>query len=154
VPTQVGSSQGLWPAFWLRSNETGGEIDIAEWYGSPNPNLADSYRKVDNIVHESTNGGMAKSGKSYTFPGTSVPSDGFHVYAAELLTDGIHFYVDGVQSHVVPATSTWTNPMLAGTWNIRLNFQVGKDGSWATAPTSATALPANFVVDYVRVYKR
>lgn len=155
VPTQLGSSQGLWPAFWLRSNETAGEIDVAEWYGSPNPNLADAHRKVDNVVHESTMGGMAKSGRSYSFPGASVPSDGFHTYAVELQEDGIHFFVDGVPSHTVSrASSPWIAPMMSGTWNIRMNFQVGKEGTWATAPTAATRLPADFVVDHVRVYRR
>lgn len=155
VPTQAGSSGGLWPAFWLRSNETGGEIDVAEFYGSPHPHLANAHRNVDHIVHEDTNGGKGKAGVDYLLPGGAQPSDGYHTYAVEVLADGIHFYVDGVKSFsVLRSTHPWIGPMLGGTWNIRLNFQVGKSGSWATAPTSATRFPATFAVDYVRIYQR
>lgn len=155
VPTDDGTSQGMWPAFWLRSDQHGGEIDVAEFYGSPHPPTTGPSLSVHHVVHEDTHGGLGRSGATYLLPDGARPGEGFHTYAAEVVEDGVRFEVDGVTSFVAdPAEHPWLVDMLTGTWNIRLNLQVGRDGSWATAPTGATVLPASFVVDHVRVYRR
>ena len=52
------------------------------------------------------------------------------------------------------AANPWIGPMLKGTWNIRLNMQVGLADRWATAPTATTLFPATFDVDYVRIHQK
>lgn len=41
--------------------------------------------------------------------------------------------------------------MFSKPYNIRLNFQTG---GWLGNPDASTQFPADFVVDYVRVYQR
>ncbi len=155
VPTQQGTSAGLWPAFWLRSDQGEGEIDVAEWYGSPHPVLPSADRQVQHTVHASTDGTGPKSGETVSLPAGARPSDGFHLYAVEVEEEGITFSVDGVVTHRVLATDgEWVQSLLDDTWNIRLNLQVGLPGSYASAPDAGTRLPAVMQVDHVRVYER
>jgi beta-glucanase (GH16 family) len=49
------------------------------------------------------------------------------------------------------ATAPWLDTALAGTFFLRLNMAVG--GRFPGAPDAATRLPADMVVDWVRVYQ-
>lgn len=72
-------------------------------------------------------------------------SDGFHTVSVEWDPGEIRWFVDGVQRHrsdqSVPSV-----PMF-----LLVNLAVG---GWAEHPTAETAFPAEFQVDYVRVWKR
>ena len=152
LPTQSGSSKGMWPAFWLRPDDGGaGEIDIMEAIGS-GPGEANDHRVSQTLWYDYT-GSHPRQVLSYVLPGPSM-SDQFHTYAVEWERGVIRWYVDG--------RLTWTRDRSTTSWmdsgiydkpyNIRLNMQVG--GSWPGQPTSATALPADYRIDYVRVYSR
>ncbi len=88
------------------------------------------------------------------WPAGTYPGDGFHVYAAEWEPGVIRFYVDG---RLVWTRDTSTTPWFDDVFNrdaryhLRLTHHVG---GWLGDPDASTVLPADFVVDYVRVYQR
>jgi len=161
TPTQPNTSAGIWPAFWLRSNETTAEVDIGEWYGTPQPADPNNHsNKVTITVHSDTTGGSTDTKDGYDavfdnfFPVGTTPWSAFHTYRCEVKTDGYYFYIDGVLVHsVLLKDKPWIAAGLGSTWNMRLNLQIGLAGKWAGAPDANTIFPADFQVDYVRIYK-
>jgi beta-glucanase (GH16 family) len=76
-----------------------------------------------------------------------------HTYAAEWEPGEIRWYVDGVLTYTrTRATTPWLDEAFSRPFYLRLNLAVG--GGWPGSPTTQTALPADFDVDYVRVYQR
>jgi len=156
TPTQPNTSAGMWPAFWLRSNETLAETDIAEWYGNPQP--ADPrtvFNKATITVHSDTNGGTSDSHVGYDafLPSGQAPWSAYHTYGCLVSTDGYRFYIDGVLVKTMLLSNyPWMSAGLGGTWNIKVNLQVGLAGKWAGAPDANTIFPADYNVDYVRIY--
>lgn len=146
-PNGPTNSQGLWPAFWMRPDDGGnGEIDVVELPGG-----AAYYRATTAAVFYSYTP-QVKSDHRYTFPNGSYPGDGFHTYTTEWEPDEIRWYVDGVLIwQRDPADLPWFDEVFHKPYHLRLNFQVG---GWLGEPTSATTFPADFQVDYVRVYQR
>lgn len=152
LPTHAGTSAGLWPAFWLRPDDGGkGELDVLEAIGS-GPGGAES-TSVHHTLWYDYSGTVRKQSSTTTFPSGSSPSDGFHVYAMEWERDSIRFYVDGRLTYRrTLETTPWLHDAFARPFFLRLNLAVG--GSWPGAPTSQTQLPADYAIDYVRVYQR
>jgi beta-glucanase (GH16 family) len=84
-------------------------------------------------------------------PSGGYPGDGLHTYATEWAPGVLRWYIDG---HLVwardRATTPWFDAAFSRPYHLRLNFQVG---GWLGTPTAATRFPADFRVDYVRVYQ-
>ncbi|WP_420111170.1 glycoside hydrolase family 16 protein [Pseudactinotalea sp.] len=152
LPIAQGQSQGLWPAFWLRTTEGLGEVDILEALGS---GVGDSWQAgtVYHSLHRETTNTNNSVRTSYQLPMGGDMSAGFHTYAVEWERDEIRFFVDGVMSGRYTADEvSW----LAETFNekeffIRLNLAVG--GRWPGYVDESTVLPASYVIDYVRLYQ-
>lgn len=147
VRAKLPLSQGLWPAFWLRSDTGPGEIDIMEAIGGL-PDLAQQ------TVLESTMGDKAQSVHRQTLS-TSIAN--WHVYAVEVEPDSIKWMIDGRQ--VFEATTSklaWLHNVVAGPLNIRLNLQVGGvlPDYYHHPVTNSSVLPATYAVDWVRVSQR
>jgi len=151
LPLQPGRSKGLWPAFWMRpaSGSGDGELDILEAVGT-----GDAGDPEAGTVHHT----LWYDGKgTYPKQSTVVPvaggtADGFHTYAAEWDPGVIRFYVDGKLTFERNRDSApWIDEAFAGRFYLRLNLAVG--GTFPGSPNSATALPADMVVDWVRVYQ-
>ncbi|MEV4757159.1 glycoside hydrolase family 16 protein [Micromonospora sp. NPDC049559] len=144
-PTGPGNSTGLWPAFWLRPDDGGnGEIDVVELAGG------DEYHRAATqaIFYDYT---PVKQDNRYAFP-SGHPADGFHTYAAEWEPGVLRWYVDGRQVWQRDRGSTpWFDEVFQRPYHLRLNFQVG---GWLGDPDDSTAFPADFRVDYVRVWQR
>jgi beta-glucanase (GH16 family) len=156
LPQAKNVSKGLWPAFWLRPNDGGaGEIDAMEAYGTGADGSGGDgheFGQTHATIWNTYSPG-AKEANSYQ-TGTDI-SAGFHVWTFEWEAGVMRFYFDGVLNYTrSTATTSWFTSVYdkARPFNIRLNQQIG--GSWTGAPDSATAFPAAFVVDYVRVYHR
>ncbi|RKS71329.1 glycosyl hydrolase family 16 [Motilibacter peucedani] len=151
LPTAPGTSQGLWPAFWLRPVTGGtGELDVLEAIGggagSPEPG------QVHQTIWYDYDGTHPKESAAVTLPKGS-PSDGFHVYAVEWEKGAMRWYVDGVKTFErTTQTTTWLDEAFAQPMFLRLNLAVG--GTWPGSPDASTRFPADFLVDYVRVYER
>ncbi|MEV6595651.1 family 16 glycosylhydrolase [Actinoplanes sp. NPDC051346] len=145
-PNKADTSQGLWPAFWLRPNDGGnGEIDVTElpggqgWYDQTTAAIFYDYSPV-------------KQDTRIDLPSGGYPGDGFHTYTTEWDANALKWYVDGKLVWSRDRTTTpWYDKAFHKPYNIRLNFQVG---GWLGNPDAKTRFPADFVVDYVRVYQR
>ncbi|HEX6356721.1 DNRLRE domain-containing protein [Actinophytocola sp.] len=157
-PNGPNDSKGLWPAFWLRRtavstggdpNDGNGEIDVMELPGG-----SQYYKASTSAIFRDYT--PTKQDYRYPFPGTTYPGDGFHVYAMEWEPDVLRFYVDGTLiswAPRTPATTPWFDDVFNGNarYHLRLTFHVG---GWLGDPDATTAMPADFQVDYVRVYQR
>jgi beta-glucanase (GH16 family) len=146
-PNQPGAaSKGLWPAFWLRPDDGGnGEIDVTElpggdgWYDKSTAGIFWDYTPV-------------KQDTRLALPSGGFPGDGFHVYTTEWDANSLKWYIDGKLLWTRDrGTTPWYDKAFNKPYNIRLNFQVG---GWLGTPDASTRFPADFVVDYVRVYQR
>ncbi|MFV0251929.1 MAG: family 16 glycosylhydrolase [Beutenbergiaceae bacterium] len=152
LPVAQGTSQGLWPAFWLRSSDSMGEIDILEALGS---GAGDNWQAgvVYHSLHESTMGDRQAVRTSFEVPRGADLSEGFHTYALEWEPDEIRFFIDGVMTaRYTSAEVPWISDVFTNhEFFVRLNLAVG--GRWPGYVTSDTELPASYVIDYVRLYQ-
>ncbi|MEV0154541.1 glycoside hydrolase family 16 protein [Micromonospora sp. NPDC050686] len=144
-PNGPGDSRGLWPAFWLRPEDGGrGEIDVVELPGGPEWHRAATLA----VFYDYS---PVKQDVRVPLP-AGHPGDGFHTYTVEWEPDAIRWYVDGRQVWQRDRTTTpWFDEVFHKPYNLRLNFQVG---GWLGDPDPATRFPADFRVDYVRVWQR
>ncbi|MEO7261964.1 MAG: glycoside hydrolase family 16 protein [Jatrophihabitantaceae bacterium] len=151
LPLAAGKSKGLWPAFWMRpANGSGdGELDIMEAIGT-----ADSQDSEAGSVHQTLwyDGKSTHAKQSHVAPVEGGPASGFHTYAAEWQSGVMRWYVDGQLSFERDKQSAaWIDEAFAGEFYIRLNLAVG--GRFPGSPNSDTGLPADMVVDWVKVYQ-
>ncbi|MCK9223062.1 MAG: glycoside hydrolase family 16 protein [Limnochordia bacterium] len=145
IRAQLPQEEGLWAAFWLMTDgahrigdggRDGTEIDILE---SP-------FAKQDRISHALHWDGYEEhhqsAGKTPYIPGIY---DGFHIFALEWNEEEYIFYVDGQETWRTSAGGISQVP----SW-VQLTATVGK---WAGDIRNAK-LPAQYIIDYVRVYER
>lgn len=144
--------KGTWPAFWMMPANGNdwphcGEIDIMEEVGC-NPNYTSSSIHCTTYNHTI---GTQKTAERLT-PGAE---DEFHVYALEWTPDFIRTYVDGKQlfhfaNDGKGDQNSWPfdkpfHPILNLAWG----------GSWGGMNgVDETALPATYMIDYVRVFQK
>jgi beta-glucanase (GH16 family) len=140
IRAKVPAGRGLWPAFWLLPadhNETP-EIDVMEIIGQ-------RPRTVEMHFHYRDRGRRREAGHSWK--GLELPPR-WHRFGVDWKPGTIVWYVDGVErwrfdsSRHVPA-----QPMY-----LLLNLAVG--GDWPGPPDAETPFPSEFIVDYVRVWRR
>lgn len=132
--------KGLWPAFWLLpENRTWPpEIDIMEHKGR----LADHVWLTLHLPQPGT--WRPKSdGKEWSGPDFTA---GFHTFAVEWEPSAMRWYVDGVERHTFQR-ATPDVPMY-----LILNLAVG--GDWDGDPDATTPLPAEMLVEWVRVWRK
>ncbi|WP_158797729.1 family 16 glycosylhydrolase [Pedobacter sp. L105] len=136
--------QGLWPAFWMLGTDFPkvgwpdcGEIDIME------------HVNADNLIYGTIHW---DNGANYGLTTTTTPAD-YHVYAVEWNANSIRWYVDStlyVTANIannINNTGAFQKPFY-----IILNMAVG--GQFPGNKIDDTKLPAQMLVDYVRVYKQ
>lgn len=145
-PNKPETSTGLWPAFWLRPDDGGnGEIDVVELPGGK-----DWYAKATQAIFWDYS--PLKQDTRTALPGGGYPGDGFHTYTTEWDANALRWYLDGTLIwERNRSTTPWFEKAFNKPYNLRLNFQVG---GWLGNPTASTAFPADFIVDYVKVWQR
>ncbi len=143
---KIPMGQGLWPAFWMLGNNIGsvgwpycGEIDVMEHVNS------------ENLTHGTAhwyNGEHVYQGA----PISNNSPDEFHTYAVvwdatkiQWLLDGNIFYGLNI-ANGANGTSEFQEDFF-----LLLNLAVG--GNWPGYPNTTTVFPAEYVIDYVRIYK-
>jgi beta-glucanase (GH16 family) len=138
VRAKVPKGQGLWPALWLLAQSgSAEEIDIMEVLGG-------TPGTVHTTIHyQQPDGKKVVNGHETQGPDFS---EGFHTYAVDWQWDKIIWYIDGnevfrVSDHVSQ------EPMY-----LIANLAVG--GDWPGYPDRTTQFPAEFVIDYIRVFSR
>lgn len=154
--------QGLWPAFWLLPVDSyygawplSGEIDIMEARGREG-------NKADGTIHFGRpwpNDGSA--GDSYVWEDDPLAITDYHIYSVDWTPTYMSFQVDGEEYY---RTENWysqddENPQKVAfpapfdqEFYIVFNMAVGGTYDGNLNP-SASALPAEMKVDYVRVYE-
>lgn len=142
---QVQRSTGIWAAFWIQSSEIakgedpatfGAEIDIMECFRKLGPDIVSHNIHWAYGPHQKTTHGMQSR-----LPGVG---DGFHKFAVEWTPEKYVFYVDGYKFYEVTQAVSKIDEYLI------LSMEIpGKEEEIAK-----TVFPDEFLVDYVRVYKR
>jgi beta-glucanase (GH16 family) len=148
---KVPSGKGLWPAFWmLGSNFDGsnwpdcGEIDIMEYIGKE-PDLI--FGTLHGPGYSGALGISAWNRQSYDI------ADDYHTYAIEWETDEIRWYYDDTQYHTVTREDVGEREWVFDQpFFIILNLAVG--GQLPGPVGLDTVFPAQYLVDYVRVYEK
>jgi len=148
---KVPEGKGLWPAFWMLGENFPvvgwpdcGEIDIMEYVG----------REPDLIMGTLHGPGYSgATGLSQWNRQEYNIADDFHTYAVEWDTDQISWFYDGEEY------STYTREDVGNRlWPfdqpffIILNLAIG--GTLGGIVTPDTEFPAEYLIDYVRVYEQ
>jgi beta-glucanase (GH16 family) len=149
VRAKLPQGKGLWPAIWTLGANIGevgyplcGEIDIMEYYGKT-PGLVFS-----NVHYD-------RHGKRASFPGRvdiTGSINEFHVYAIEWDEKKIDFFVDRVKYLSFPvdmSDGASGNPFLKEHY-LLINLALGGASGGVI---DDSALPAQFLIDYVRIYQ-
>ncbi len=153
---QLPSGAGLWPAFWMLPTNSpyggwaaSGEIDIME-----SVNIADRIYGTlhfgDQWPNNAHSGGELANGTDF--------SAGYHVYTIEWEPDQIRWYVDG-NLYSTKNSNQWFSAADPGNarapfdhdFHLLLNLAVG--GNFPGPPNGSTPFPADFLIDWVRVYE-
>lgn len=132
------AGKGMWPAFWTApQNRTWpGEYDIAEWFGGQ------QHMFMGHVA-----GGSYHQQKWYgQYVDGTAPTEGWHTYGLEWRNGYVAYYVDGVKHHEV--TDGVSNEQMY----IILNSGVAAYAKHGGPPDATNTWPADFEVDYVRVY--
>ena len=148
IRAQLPAGDGLWPAFWLLNAYYVGtlpEIDILELIGE-NPDIA------HHTFHRSDNNGTPIKTEYSTSLGNPPLgySAGFHTYGVHWQPGKITWYIDGVPVHTFEESVPLKNDAYQAMYVIA-NLAVG--GSFNTQAVDPSALPASYVIDYIRVYQ-
>jgi beta-glucanase (GH16 family) len=147
---KVPSGDGVWPAFWMLGSSFDGtnwpdcgEVDIMEYVG----------REPDLIIGTLHGPGYSgASGVSQWNRQEYAIADDFHTYAIEWKADQIDWYYDGEKYHtVISADLSDRRWVFDQPFFIILNLAVG--GTLGGAIGLDTVFPAQYTVDYVRVYE-
>ncbi|MGB5578774.1 MAG: glycoside hydrolase family 16 protein, partial [Woeseiaceae bacterium] len=163
------SGQGLWPAFWMLSQDSDyvcgvdnqgndrpcvwaatGEIDIVEAINLDGTNGNEIFA----TIHY---GGEfpANQSTSVTYTPSVDVTESFNTYAIEWDEDEIRWYFNGL---LYAVQDSWNSAALNGgpsapfdqNFHILLNLAVG--GNFPGSPNGTTPFPATMQVDWVRVY--
>ena len=130
---------GLWPAFWTVGGPPYAEIDTFENLGNP--------LKLYFTVHYLDVNRTQHPPEPYTTPDLSMRP---HTFGLDWRPDRIVWYVDDQQAFFVVDRSY----IPAGTLSVIANLAVGGPGSWPGPPDTQTTFPANFDIDYIRVWQQ
>ena len=137
--------KGLWPAFWMLGSNIDtvswpmcGEIDVMEHINSET--------KIHGTAHWDNVGHQYLGGFFNTDPTV------FHKYTITWDSTYIKWYMDDQLYYLLNITNgiNGTNEF-HNRFYLILNLAVG--GNWPGYPDATTQFPADFVVDYIRVYK-
>ena len=156
------TGNGIWPAFWLLPATT----DYGTWASSGEIDILEAKGRLPNRVYGTVHFGQAwpgnkYSGGMYKFPSGETIAD-YHVYSLEWEPGVLRWLVDGNKYY---ETSQWWS-LGAGEakpydypapydkpFYILLNFALGGNYDGGVAP-EASDLPAQMLVDWVRVYDK
>ncbi len=138
---RVPAGRGLWPAFWTlpADHSWPPEIDAMEIVGDT--------PAVTHMTYHYLDGHNTPVSPAGDWAGPDF-SAGWHTFGVDWEADALVWYVDGVERmRFSDASAITPEPSY-----LVLNLAVG--GTRAGAPDAGTAFPADYLVDYVRVWDR
>ncbi|MGD8781346.1 MAG: glycoside hydrolase family 16 protein [Ignavibacteria bacterium] len=147
--------QGIWPAFWMMPTKSvyggwpvSGEIDIMEYLGHETK-----------IVHGTLHYGDKPPNNIYTGKPDTLESgnfhEEFHTFSVVWEEGKFQWFVDGELYQTQTKWNTVAAPFPAPfdkEFHIILNMAVG--GNWPGYPDETTEFPQEYIIDYVRVYRK
>jgi beta-glucanase (GH16 family) len=145
------ATQGIWPAFWMLGSSisliawpTCGEMDIMEFIGKDPTHTFGTFH-----------GPGYSGGSGDGSPVVLTNPQNYHIWSIIWERDIVTWYLDGVQYHQLTAAEIVARGLgYVGNHDffILLNMAVG--GAWPGNPDATSVFPQEYVIDYVRVYKR
>lgn len=155
VRAQLPKGQGIWPAIWMMPTDerygtwaASGEIDIMEFKGQE-PNVL-----WGTLHYGAPWPNNRHSGTQKKFVDLDLSQD-FHTYGIEWKEGEIRWTFDGevwqVQKEWASVNGEFPAPFNEP-FHLILNLAVG--GGFVGAPNSDTRFPAQFLIDWVKVYQR
>lgn len=174
------SGQGAWPAFWMMPQyevhggwPLSGEIDIMEAINLGSDCSDCGRRDIETRTSGALHFGLSPPDNQHVVkrrpltdqPGQDGrPHEQFHTYAVEWGKGRIDWFVDGDRFYAVTSDQWFTeavdktddpNAPFNEAFYVMLNFALG--GVWPESDNETgfdpDILPAQFVIDYVRVYQ-
>jgi beta-glucanase (GH16 family) len=156
MKAKIPHGEGMWPAFWTVGDKgewpSSGEIDIMEYYQS---------KILANVAHGTARRWNASwSSKSFKTRdlGGEEWLDAFHVWRMDWDTESIRLYVDDRLLNETRLADTFNANPKWGPKNpfhhphhIIVNLALGGDNG---GDMMKAKVPAEYVIDYVRVYQR
>jgi len=141
IRAKVPRGKGLWPAIWLlpSTQEPRPEIDILEVLG----HTTSTYEMHLHYLDKQKN--WKSAGKNAS---TVDLADNWHVYGLEWRKDAVIWYLDGKEMW------RYTNPEGISQEPMYLLINLAVGGNWPGSPDAKTEFPADFLIDYVRVWRR
>ncbi len=132
--------KGLWPAMWLlaENGQAVTELDAFELLGDDPHTIYCGVHWLDASGHHRHDGG------AFTGPDFSA---GYHIIGVDWRADHISWYVDGrlirssARADEIPHTAMY------------LIFNLAAGGDWPGSPDAATLFPADYLIDWVRVWR-
>jgi hypothetical protein len=142
----VPEGKGLWPAFWLFGQNGKDEIDIMECKGERSNDVHIDIHLPERKDYVKNSIGLQKDWGGWIRMKAPVVNNTV-IYSGVWLPNSLTYFVNGVPvSHFAGDFST---PM-----NVIVNLAVARDGyPFNPGPDAKTQFPADYQVDYVRVWK-
>jgi len=129
---------GFWPAIWMSgSNSSTYELDIAEAWGN-DPGV------IAQTTH--TSAGQYIGQQQVQTTGTTWSSE-YHDYEMLWQPGRVTFYIDNVE------TASFTGDISNEFMYLMINFDVGGPNDFSGPANASTPSPAQFDIQYVRVYQ-
>ena len=149
---EIPTGRGLWPAFWALGTDIAkmgwpacGEIDIMESLGS------DPF-----TVYGSIHGPQTGEPKGYLLSTAKRAArslaEGFHTYGVIWSPRAIVFTLDGIPYGRETPASLGRGESWVFDKPFFLLLDLAAGGDWPGAPNATTHLPAQMIVEWVRVY--
>lgn len=153
----------MWPSFWLQSNrsiensftEYMTEIDIFEVFGNQKaiPNIHKWINGRSTQANNTLNGPLYK--KSYTFTkDLATLNSEYHIYGFLIDETEISFFIDGEKYATVSADDVYWGEDSKGIndyFYVLHGLKICENS--LNSETNNALLPANYCVDYVRLYQ-
>jgi len=141
---QLPPGPGVWPAFWLDSNQPQGsqkpgvEIDVLEYYGQ----FTNAYHSSVHVWEKIDPTKSRVEDHITEVPAGSL-SSAFHTYGVDVEPDWITFYLDRREIWRVATPPELQDPLM-----VLVNLALGS--GW---PIDQTPNPSVMLIDYVHVYR-
>ena len=142
IRAKIPAGMGLWPQFWMLPDEFVGlrpQLFVMEARGDNTAEIFHTYKYQDENDDVQSTGVLTSGGDDF--------SADFHTFAVEWSPGELVFYIDGIEFQRVESENIASQDMY-----MILNLAVG--GWFPGSPDETTTLPAEFVIDHVRVYQR
>lgn len=142
VRAKVPTGKGLWPGVWMLSEQfvdKKPQLFVMENRGDNLQSVYHRYNYSDDNGELQYSDLLRSTGENFNL--------GFHTYGVHWEPGKLTFYVDGTEQHSFENDGVSEQAMY-----IILDMAVG--GWFPDSPDENTEFPAEFVIDYVRVYQK